>query len=273
MQCEEVRNQFADYLTGTLNESAEEEVEKHLSSCAGCRHEIEGLRAVWMKLGSIPGEMPDSAGMRDKFEVMLEAYKQGLEHSSSSRLWNGINSWIARWWPQQPLLQFGVAVVLLAIGVFLGGSRPSVPVQNPEIGQLRQELHDTQQMVALSLLQQQSASERLKGVSWSNQLDQPGTEVLSALLDTLMHDPNVNVRLASIDALKKFGERQVVRRGILQALQEQGSPLVQIALIDLVVEIQAKESVETLRKLTMDATVHEAVRKRAEWGIERLSQG
>ena len=32
-------------------------------------------------------------------------------------------------------------------------------------------------------------------------------------------------------------------------------------------------TVETLRKLTMDATVHEAVRKRAEWGIERLSQG
>ena len=129
------------------------------------------------------------------------------------------------------------------------------------------------QMVALSLLQQQSASERLKGVSWSNQLDQPGAEVLSALLDTLMHDPNVNVRLAAIDALKKFGDRQTVRRGVLQALEEQDSPLVQIALIDLVVEIQAKESLDTLRKLTTNTALHEAVRKRAEWGIEQLSQG
>ena len=127
------------------------------------------------------------------------------------------------------------------------------------------------QMVALSLLQQQSASERLKGVSWSNQLDQPGAEVLSALLGTLMHDPNVNVRLASIDALKKFGETQWVRRGVLQALEEQASPLVQIALIDLVVEMQAKESVDTLRRLTKNTALHEAVRKRAEWGIERLS--
>jgi HEAT repeats/Putative zinc-finger len=272
MQCKEVRNQFTDYLSDTLTEPVRLEVEKHLSSCSACRQEVEELEVIWMKLGSIPAEMADSAGMRAKFDVMLQAYKQGLEHSSP-RLWDSMNAWVTRWWPQQPLLQFGLALALIVVGVFLGQNRPAVAPPSPEIGQLRQELHDMRQMVALSLLQQQSASERLKGVSWSNQLDQPGAEVLSALLDTLMHDPNVNVRLASIDALKKFGAQQSVRRGVLQALEEQESPLVQIALIDLVVEIQAKESLDTLRKLTANTALHEAVRKRAEWGIERLSQG
>ena len=126
------------------------------------------------------------------------------------------------------------------------------------------------QMVALSLLQQQSASERLKGVSWSNQLDQPGAEVLSALLDTLMHDPNVNVRLASIDALKRFGATQSVRRGVLQALEEQESPLVQIALIDFMVKTNERESVETLRRLAQDPHVNETVRARAAWGLQQL---
>jgi len=270
MQCKDVRNQFADYLNRTLTESVRAEVENHFGSCADCCREAERLEAIWMKLGSIPAQSADTAGMRAKFNVMIEAYEQGLEHASSG-LWESINSWVARWWPQQPLLQFGLALVLLAAGVFLGQSRPAIAPPNPEIDQLRLELHSMRQMVALSLLQQQSASERLKGVSWSNQLDEPGAEVLSALLDTLMHDPNVNVRLASIDALKKFGETQSVRRGVLRALEEQKSPLVQIALIDLVVEMQAKESVDTLRKLTRNTALHEAVRKRAEWGIERLS--
>ena len=52
------------------------------------------------------------------------------------------------------------------------------------------------EMLMLSLMQQQSATERLRGVSGSMQIDQPGTEIVRALLETFMHDPNVNVRLA-----------------------------------------------------------------------------
>jgi HEAT repeat protein len=85
-----------------------------------------------------------------------------------------------------------------------------------------------------------------------------------------MHDPNVNVRLAAVDALKKFGERQMVRNGVEQALNKQDSPLVQTALIDYVVEMQQKESLNTLRKLSKDADVNETVRKRAEWGVAHL---
>ena len=74
------------------------------------------------------------------------------------------------------------------------------------------------QMLMLSLMQQQSATERLRGVSGSVQIDQPGAEIVRALLETLMHDPNVNVRLACVDALRRFSEQDVVRRGTVQAL-------------------------------------------------------
>src|SRR5262249_36247696 len=161
------------------------------------------------------------------------------------------------WWPQQPVLQFGLTMALLAIGVALGHqySTPqlsvtqSAPAQNAEFNQMRNELHDMRQMVAISLLQQQSATERLKGVSWRNQIDQPNAEVLNALMDTLMYDSNVNVRLAAVDALKKFGESQIVRKGVLQALAKQDAPMVQVALIDYVVDTQDKESIGTLKQL------------------------
>jgi HEAT repeat protein len=139
--------------------------------------------------------------------------------------------------------------------------------QTADLDQLRAELRDTRQIVVLSLMQQQSASERLRGVSWSNRIEKPDTEILSALLDTLMHDPNVNVRLAAVDALKKFGESQIVRRGTLQALMEQDSAVVQVALIDFMVELQDKDSVETLRTFARDMTVNEGVRQRAAWSL------
>ena len=119
-------------------------------------------------------------------------------------------------------------------------------------------------------MQQQSASERLRGVAWTGQIDEPGSEVVTALLDTLMHDPNVNVRLASIDALKRFGERDVVRQGAVEALQRQTSPLVQIALVDFLVEVNGRQSADALRRLSQDPMVNDAVRARAAWGLQRV---
>jgi hypothetical protein len=85
-----------------------------------------------------------------------------------------------------------------------------------------------------------------------------------------MHDANVNVRLASIDALKRFAERETVRSATVRALDTQTSPLVQMALIDFVVETQDREALESLRRLSRDDKANEAVRMRASWGIDHL---
>lgn len=127
------------------------------------------------------------------------------------------------------------------------------------------------EMLMLSLMQQQSAAERLRGVSGSVQIDQPGAEVVRALLDTLRHDPNPNVRLACVDALRRFSGQAVVRRSAVQALEESSYPLVQIALIDFMVETKDKDAIGALRRLSEDATVDAAVRKRAAWGVEQLN--
>jgi len=278
MQCEEVRNQFTDYLTESLAEPVRSEIQQHLIACESCRSEGQDLKDIWTKLDAIPAERPDTAGMRARFDVMLDAYRQGMDHAPASTWWGSVNTWIAGFWPKQPALQLALTAALIVIGVVAGRQYPSVvPPPTPitqnagiEVTQLREEVRDMSQMVALALMQQQSASERLKGVGWSNQIEQPDTEILNALLDTLMHDDNVNVRLAAVEALKKFGERQIVRKGVLQALEKQDAPLVQVALIDYVVERQDKESVDTLRKIAQDADVNESVRKHAEWGLENL---
>jgi len=258
MQCEEVSEKLPDYLTGAADAATRAAIEQHLSGCATCLQEVEGLAATWHSLGTIPAPLPDSRGMRAGVDALIER-----EQANQARFVKARFQW------NHPLVTACAATLVLAVGVVLGRASERAPAATPEVATLHQELRDLKQMVTLSLMQQQSASERLRGVSFSNQVDGSADEIVTALLDTLKHDTNVNVRLASVDALKRFAERDVVRRAAVDALDTQRSPLVQMALIDFVVETQDRGAVGALRKLSA-AAPNETVRTRAAWGIKHL---
>jgi hypothetical protein len=255
MQCEKVREQFADYVIDRSDEPLRHEVVAHLDSCAACRTELEEVKTIWTQLGNVPAAEPE-ANLRARFDLMLEAYQNGLQRP-------------ARTW-RRPIFEFAAAAAVLVLGITIGYRMHTPVTSNPELAELRSELSQTRQMVALSLMQQQSATDRLRGVSWSYQLREPGADVLHALLDVLTHDPNINVRLATVDALRQFGNQPVVRRGLVDAMKHDESPMVQIALIDLAVDLHEKESIDTLRQLTQDQGTDPAVRDRAEKGLDEL---
>ena len=110
----------------------------------------------------------------------------------------------------------------------------------------------------------------MRGVEFSYRLEQPGEQVLSALLTALDSDPNVNVRLAAVDALQQFARDALVKKGLLDSLPRQHSPLVQIELINLMVELKEKESVPVLKALLQNSELNNSVRERAEWGLQKL---
>ena len=227
--------------------------------------ESEALDATWRMLGAIDAPAPDAERMRARLDAVIDA----VEHAHAPTRPRAFHSYV---------LQGLAAAALIVIGIGIGwvaGSGRTAPAQAPagtssELAAMRSEMHDLREMVSLSLMQQQSASERIKGVTWTGTLDRPSGEVVSALLDALMHDPNVNVRLATIDALERFASRDDVRRGTIQAVESQPSPLVQIALIDFMVKTNERESATTLRRLAMDPQANDAVRARAAWGLQQL---
>jgi hypothetical protein len=174
----------------------------------------------------------------------------------------------------RPAMQIAAAVLLLAGGFAAGRSWPNTAHQEArnEVSELRGEIRGMREMVAMTLLQQDSAIGRLQGVSWSHKLERPSDQVLTTLLETLQHDPNVNVRLASIDALRAFASADNVRIGLVEALgSKANSPLVQIALIDTLTDIREQRSVQALRTLADDQKQNEAVRQRARRGLQQLS--
>jgi hypothetical protein len=276
MNCDQVKELLADYWSRSLSPRDQGALEGHFERCAACREESEALGALWQKVGLLPATEPvrePGPDLRARFYQSLEAYQEGIaegrKHSYTRRL---AEAWRALW-PQRPAFQFAGALAMLAVGLAVGwtvrSTPAAVPNKNGELAQLREELSGMRQLVTLSLLQQQSSSERLRGVSYAYQAEKSDVEVLAALLQAVNHDPNVNVRLAAVDALANFAASPVARRGIVQAIAKQDSPLVQIALLDQVVQMREKSAVPELQKLSTSDTMPE-VKQRAQWALGKL---
>lgn len=264
MNCDEIRERFVERFNGELPADLDAAVGEHLAVCPACREEYDSEFRLWTALGDLPQEAPSEA-LNERFRVMLDAYRQGAEGARLSRDTDSRPfALLTRWWPRTPALQLAAAVGCLVIGLAAGASLTSGTNDQSEMAQLRGEVSSMRQMVALSLLQQQSASERLRAISWSRQLEEPRSDVLEALLSALDSDPNVNVRLAAADALARFSEEPIVRTGLRSALERQDSPLVQIELIDLLAASMDSESISTIRSLGENKDLNPVVRERLE---------
>lgn len=255
MTCEQARLQM-------LSEGESQDLTAHLASCEPCRSELSRIGALWQSLDLLPLEEP-SGKVRERFYEMLGTYQHGFA-SAGTR--NSPHLLPMRW-------QMAAAAALLAVGLGIGyGVRDDR--SRPELVQLREEVASMRQLVALSLLQQQSANDRLRGVSWSYQVEPSDEEVLNALVTTVNHDPNVNVRLAAVDALRPFtgspATHLMARNAVVQALPRQTTPIVQVALIDFLAELKERNAAPELRRLVSDPDIDSGVRKRAEWALERM---
>jgi hypothetical protein len=271
MNCTLASHILPEYLNESLSQEQELEFLSHLAGCEACRTETERLGSLWRGLALLPASMPEpSATVRDRFYESLAAYRHGMESAPK----HGFRERLAALWPKQPAWQMGISFALLVLGVGAGYSiRPAKQeLQQPDVAQLRGEVSNMRQMVALSLMQQQSAGERLRGVSWAYRVESSDTEVLSALLSTVNNDPSINVRIAAVDALHAFGASPVTRTAIVQSIPKQTSPLVQIALIELLVDLKVTDAAPELKTLGADATVDVSVRERAKWALGKLVQ-
>ncbi len=153
-------------------------------------------------------------------------------------------------WPALSFLapRLALASVLLFLG-FSGGYWLQRPSQGSDVSALTQEVSALKEMMMLSLLEKESASDRLRAVSLTGEMGMMSTTVTDALFKTLNNDPNVNVRLAALEALIPFSSQGTVREGLIRSIAKQDSPLVQLNLAELMAAIQEKKSVSELQKL------------------------
>jgi uncharacterized protein (UPF0147 family) len=273
MICDRIREQIPECLAGRLDATAREKVIDHLDTCSGCRAEVAELGVVYRGLESMPEQEPSQA-MRTRFLETLNAYQEGYQEAQRKQAYaTPPKSWWAGLWPAQPAWQLALSALLLLAGG-VGGhyvtTERAASTGNPEMAQLKTQVDSLRQLVTLSLLKEQSPSARLRGVTYSYQLAQPDPQVEQELLRAVNHDSNVNVRLSAVDAIAKFAQNPQVRKALVESIPVQESPLVQVALIDLLVQVNARDAVPALKKFSEDPAVDAAVRQRVAAAVQKL---
>jgi len=267
MDCDRTAKLLPDYWQGALSTRDGELVRAHLKTCAACQE----LEALGEGLAHLSPEHPSPA-LRRRFQAMLDAYEEGRgEASQFSSSHSGPFEWRPSWLWMRPAVSMGAAALLLLVVGFLAGRYLNDAHSQQEIAAMQSDLINMRQLVVLSMLQQDSASQRLQGVTWSTRQPQADPKILGALLHTLRYDSSVDVRLAALDALSRYGDQTQVRQGLTDALESQQSPLVQVELIDLLVQWRDRGAVEQLHKIERDPDVDPAVRNRARQAIDQLS--
>ena len=100
----------------------------------------------------------------------------------------------------------------------------------------------------------------------TSRMQEPDDELLNVLLDTLNHDPNINVRLSAVDALYLFYRNPAVKSGLIDSLSRQTSPMVQMELIELMEKLN---TILGSRVLRMEIIKEELEAIKAKYGDER----
>jgi hypothetical protein len=170
-------------------------------------------------------------------------------------------------------LGIAASICFLIIG-FMGGrmsmTPPSLTADTQNIRDLQDDVKEMKQMVMFSMLEKQSASERLKAVSYVKEFTEPDAKVVNALLKTLNEDDNVNVRLAAARALAGLSSVSTAREGLVNSLNKQTDPIVQLALIDIFVELEEKRAIRQMQSLLEKQETLDVVKEEAKKGIQIL---
>lgn len=271
MECKDYRDQFTALLTDSLGEPERRSVENHLAGCADCRMEFEAARKIWALMGSVNQPAP-SESMRQAFDVLLKNYKH--EVLARRNPWNDILHRLTEYWLLQAKPRMAFSIVLVAGGLIAGylihQPGESAVAYSRKIDSLSSQVSDIKQVMMLSLLKDPSASQRIQAVSYTDDLNNVDNKVIGALFKTLNEDPNVNVRLATLEALVKLAEEPRVREGLVRSIDLQNSPLMQSAIADAMVKLQEKSSVQSLKRLLNKKDLNPMVKINIEKNIQKL---
>lgn len=144
------------------------------------------------------------------------------------------------------------ALATLILGLWIGNSflAPATSVdgmaQRNELDMLNARVSSLNQAVAVALLANDSASERLRGIRVAASMDRQPEDITRVLLATAHTDPVSSVRSAALEALGPRIADDDIGTEIFRLLLDTDQPLVQLTLADLIMRWGSDEQLMTL---------------------------
>jgi len=260
MTCQESTEIMKEYISGDINSYDLNRLKIHLESCNSCRTEFMQIEKISTAFEYLPDLKPSSERMTDLDEIIL----QESDTAGSKDSFSGIS--------QRLLIPAGIAasIILFTSGFLTGRIQKGNHLNDQEILALRKEVIETKNLMILNLLNQQSASKRILATTYAEELDELNPEVMAALLYSLNNDYSANVRLASLEALAKYSDDPNIRFELIRTFDNEKDPIIQLNMINLMVLLNEKSSVQIMQRLVDDDLTPETVKEQARKGLEVL---
>lgn len=259
---ERIQMQIMDFLAGDLDATQEEQLRTDMKELA------LGTPEEWSSFYTMIEEIPTptpSDHMDSRFFEQL-AKEANTQENVSFELGN-VFAWFGiTWKPQYSTFGFLILLGLVfgyALGIYSNPYSDKVDILVGEVQEMKQDM-------LLTLIEKESAMDRLKAVNISQQIPSANNKIIEALLKTLNEDEDQNVRLASIEALLRYTDNPLVRTGLIESIGKQESPLVQVTLAEVMVILSEKRSVGQLKELLKKEKLDTTVRTKVEESIEIL---
>lgn len=259
MTCDWIKENAANYAYDELADDQRHEFERHVNGCAGCRQEVENMRAFlgMMRTGAPVAE--PSANLLTASRMRLQ---EALEHAEQSRGWT---KWAfdVTGWLHQMKLSPALAAVLLIVG-FSGGAITTFTTRNAHPGTPGTAAGTTQADVL--------PISSIKGITQdpnSNKVEITYDQLVPAKAEGSIDDPqiqrlllyasrsngNSGVRMDSVDVLTQNPDNDRVREALIFSLRYDKNPGVRLKALEGLKDYVKKD--RRVRDVMLEALVRD----------------
>ena len=198
--------------------------------------EMMELENLWNQQLSIPLADMKSQTECERFSERLQAYEQGLRDNPATV--TGFPTWRNRW---QLYVGAIAAMLLVAFGIDQFTYRANLKTQK-----MNGEITELKEMLAMTLIRQDAANDRIDGVVWAANLKHPEPILVDELVRMLDSDPSINVRLAALQSLASFSDSADIRKSLRDSIAKQTSSLVTLNICKVLVQHSKPEEYPAL---------------------------
>ena len=200
---------------------------------------------LWVALDDIPRDLP-SPKMRRDFYHELDRVGSGA-FAELLRGWLGMSGnagWIT-------------ATACVLIGLGMGQALNSAGTEEPmRLAALEQNVALLNRELILDRLEDDAAGKRLRGIIDAGYVVEDDAVIARALLTRATQDSVYSVRTAAIEALGPSLNTAEVGNELMRLLESTESPLVQLALVDLVLRNGTDQQLAQLLQLSTSGHLH-----------------
>ena len=256
---------ITEYIDGDLSEARKKEFDSYVAEGHIDMEEVQAMVAMQVKMTEAEAPIPSEA-LSERFYGMLAAQKTETVSQPAESTFRKV--WMLLFGTNQGRLAFGFAILI--IGVVLGRTF-SGAAYNRQLTQLSAQVADMQEMMMMSMLEEESVTERLKGVQMSSELANTDKHtVTEAMFVTLNTDESTNVRMAALNLLAQYADDPKVREGLINSISNQESPLMQVALAELMVVLQEEKAKEAFKNIIEGEYTPEEVKTTLRENLEKI---